>query len=72
MSIEQILDFYRAKPFRPFIMHLANGKKIPVHRPEYFSRSPGGRTVVVFELDDTTHFIEVSQVTNLEIADSHI
>ena len=70
MDITQILALYNIKPFQPFVMHLADGKKIPVYRKEYFSRSPSGRRMVVYQLDDSVDFVETSNVVGLEISQS--
>lgn len=32
MTIEKLRDFYYAQPFRPFVIHLADGREIPVRR----------------------------------------
>lgn len=30
MTIEQVRNFYNVQPFQPFIIHLADGRQIPV------------------------------------------
>ena len=52
MTIEKLRELYGARPFRPFVMHLADGREIPVHHPEYMASAPSGRTVVIYQPDD--------------------
>ena len=66
MSIKQILEAYEAQPFRPFIMHLADGRSIPVQHREYLASAPSGRIIGVFDANDSHHFIDVFLVTDLE------
>ena len=67
MTIEKLRELHRAQPFRPFIMHLADGRSVIVHHPELLAASPTGRTVVVIEPDDSTHMIDLLLVTDLEV-----
>jgi hypothetical protein len=67
MTIEQLRAVYSAQPFRPFIMHLADGRVIPVNHREFFMTVPSGRTVVVAQPDDTLNIIDRLLVTDLEI-----
>jgi hypothetical protein len=48
-------------------MHLADGREIPVHSPEFVLTVPSGRTVVVAQPDDTLNIIDLLLVTDLEI-----
>ena len=67
MIIEKVRDFYNAQPFRPFVMHLADGRHIPVQHPEFIATAPSGRTVTVYQPDDTLNVIDLLLVTDLEI-----
>jgi hypothetical protein len=67
MTIEQLRTAYRAQPFRPFIIHLADGRQIPVEHREFMMTVPSGRTVVVAQPDDTVNIIDLLLVTDLEI-----
>lgn len=67
MTIEQVRKFYEAQPFKPFVMHLADGREIPVHGREFMASSPTGRTVSVFQLDGTADYIDLLLVTSLEV-----
>lgn len=67
MTIEQIREFYSAQPFKPFVIHLADGREIPVPSREFIAASPTGRTMVVYRADGVAHFIDLLLVTDLEV-----
>jgi hypothetical protein len=66
MTIEQLRSAYNAQPFRPFIMHLADGRQIAVQHPEFLAAAPSGRTVMVYQPDDTSNVVDLLLVTGLE------
>ena len=70
MTIEQLRSAYEAQPFRPFVMHLADGREIPVAHREFIMTVPSGRTVVVAQPDDRLNIIDLLLVTDLEITPS--
>ncbi|MEJ2646812.1 MAG: hypothetical protein P8016_00220 [Sedimentisphaerales bacterium] len=53
-------------PFQPFIIHLADGRQIPVRHREFMASSPSGRTIVVYDQDDSFNIIDSLLVTSLE------
>jgi hypothetical protein len=65
--IERIKQRHSAEPFRPFIIHLADERQIPVKHREFMAISPSGRTIVVCQTDDTSNIIDLLLVTDLEI-----
>ncbi len=67
MTIEQLRAAYNAQPFRPFVIHLAEGRAIPVKHREFILTVPSGRTVVVCQPDDTLNIIDLLLVTDLEL-----
>lgn len=67
MTVEQFRHRLNAQPFHPFVMHLADGRAIPVQHQEYAAISPSGRTVVVYQPDDTTNIVDLLLVTDLEL-----
>ena len=67
MTIEQLKDTYERQPFRPFIIHLADGRQIPVNSREFMLTVPSGRTIVVAQPDDRLHIIDFLMITDLEI-----
>ena len=66
MTIEQVRNFYNAQPFQPFVVHLADGREIPVHSREFIMTAPTGRTIAVYQPDETMNVIDLLLVTDLE------
>jgi hypothetical protein len=67
MTIEQLRNVYDAQPFQPFIIHLADGRSVPVHHREFIMSAPSGRTIIVAQPDDTFNIIDLLLVTDLEL-----
>jgi ABC-type taurine transport system ATPase subunit len=58
---------YDSAPFRAFVMHLADGRSIPVWHREFLLSAPSGKTLVVFQPDDLMNIVDINLVTDLEI-----
>jgi hypothetical protein len=67
MTIEQLRNLYNAQPFRPFVIHLADGRAVPVNHLEFIMTVPSGRTVFVAQPDDTVNIIDLLLVSDLEL-----
>jgi len=70
MTIEQIRSLYNAQPFHSFVIHLADGREVPVLHREFIMAVPSGRTLVVCQPDDTVNIIDLLLVTDLELKPS--
>ena len=70
MTGAKLREVARANSFQPFVLHLADGRRIKVSHPESLSISESGRTAHVFGPDETSHFIDVLTVTELEVKQS--
>ncbi|HEV3006875.1 MAG TPA: hypothetical protein VGX78_20560 [Pirellulales bacterium] len=66
MTIEQVRHFYDAQPFQPFVMHLADRREIAVRSREYIASAPSGRTVIIYQPDDSWNVVDLLLVTDLE------
>lgn len=66
MTTEQLTQHIRAVPFRPFRIHLADGRHLDVKHSDFIARSPGGRTAVVYTGRETTETIDLLLVASLE------
>jgi hypothetical protein len=66
VTIEQLRAAYNALPFKPFTLHLADGRQIPVSSREFIMTVPSGRTVFICQPDDTTNIVDLLLVTDLE------
>jgi hypothetical protein len=67
MTIEELRKVFDAQPFRPFIIHLADGRNIPVQHREFLASAPVARTVVVYQPDGSFNIIDVMLVTDVEV-----
>jgi len=68
MTIERLRDVLAAKPFRRFVLELADGNRVPVINPDYVLVTPGGRTIVVTNLDDSLRIIDLLLVASIHIS----
>ena len=69
MTIEQMRRMYQARPFQSFVVHLADGREIPVRSPEFLSFSPSGRTAIIHHGRDAFDIVDLLLVTSLELKD---
>jgi hypothetical protein len=67
MAPDRLRDLIRAVPFKPFIVELGSGRRVPVKHSDYVSLSPAGRTLVVHDDDDHMEIIDVFLITNVSI-----
>lgn len=67
MTVEQVGNSLIFTPFKPFVIHVADGRQMPVASRESMAISPSGRTIVVYQTDDTFNIIDLLLVTDLEI-----
>lgn len=67
MTVERIRELLDHQPFQPFVMHLADGRDVPVHHRELIIAVPSGRTLIVFQPDDSMNIIDLLLVTDIEM-----
>ena len=67
MTIEKVRELINTQPFQAFVLHLADGRQIPVLHREFIMAIPVGRTVVVAQPDGTMNIIDLLLVTDAEI-----
>lgn len=67
MTIEKVKELYDATPFRPFTIHLADGRAIPVLHRDFIMAAPSGRTLIVMQPDDSMNIIDLLLVTDVEL-----
>ena len=66
MNIEKVRELHQASPFRPFVVHMSDGRNLRVDHPEFISLSPRGDELSLWESDGTHHFVDVALVTDLD------
>ncbi len=67
MTAEQLRAMRETQPFRPFTMHLADGRTLTVPHRDFVSQSPGGRTIIVYRSDESFSVVDLYLVTELEV-----
>jgi hypothetical protein len=65
MTIEHLDAVYKAQPFKPFTLHLADGSKHHVTHPELMWHTPQGRTVVISLGGERMAIIDLLLVTKI-------
>ncbi len=65
MTIESLDRAYRANPFRPFTLELANGRSVPVPHPEFLAFNPKGRMAIVMDDRDGADWVDLLLVVSL-------
>jgi len=67
MRIDDLKRIHGAQPFRPFTIHVGDGRSFRVNHPEFLAQSPSGRTVIVFGRDDAFEVIDLMLVPTIEV-----
>lgn len=68
VTTDQLRNLWKAEPFKPCIIRLADGRNVPVKHPEFLSRSPSERSIVVHQPDESFNVIDLLRVTDLEVS----
>jgi hypothetical protein len=66
MTLEAFRETLNAQPFQPFVIHIADGRSVPVISREFIMRDPRGRTILVYQPDGRLSTIDLLLVTELE------
>lgn len=69
MTSGRLRTLHQARPFRPFVIHMAHGKKIRITHPETPAYIPSGRSIFVALSDDSLHHIDLLMVVRFEVSD---
>ena len=67
MTTNEIRKLHEASPFRPFLIHIADGRKVRVAHPDFMATAPAARTVVVYQPDGSFEIVELLLVTALKV-----
>ena len=68
MTIDKLQSVLSASPFRPFMIHLADGTRYHIPHRDFLSHSPAGRTVIVYHEDDSFSILDLLLITELKVA----
>jgi hypothetical protein len=67
MTAQEFRSVFEALPFRPFTVHLADGREIAVRHQDYTLLSPTGRTLIVYEDDDSFQVLDLMLATGVQV-----
>lgn len=66
MSVEELRKCIVATPFRPFLLNIADGRRIPVSGRDFILIPPErGRTVVVYQRDGEFDLLDSLLITGV-------
>ena len=65
--MEDLRTLHQARPFRPFAIHTADGRKFPIPHSEFLAYDPEGATLIALRTDHTFSILDLDLVTELEV-----
>ena len=65
MTVQQFRNFRDARPFAPFVVHLADGRVFGIFHPDAAALSQSGRTLSVVNTDGLIEVIDMLLVISL-------
>jgi hypothetical protein len=71
MTVEQFRATLHQQPFRPFTIRMADGRAFEVVHRDFVALSPAGRTVIVFQRDETYSVLDLLLMSELQVANGH-
>jgi hypothetical protein len=66
MTIEQLRAMHQARPFKPFDLHLADGRTLAVDHPELLAIVPPGRAIILAHADGSFEVVDLLLVVSLK------
>jgi hypothetical protein len=67
MTAEQFRAALHVKPFRPFTIRMADGRQFEVVHPDFVAQSQSGRTVIVFQADESYSVLDLLLMSEREV-----
>jgi hypothetical protein len=67
MKRHELRDLLRAQPFRPFTIHLPEGRSVNVVHHDFALLSPDGRTLLAYGADNSFNMIDVVLIASVEV-----
>ncbi len=69
MRVSEIRDALRKQPFRPFTIHLADGRQFPIDHVDFLLISRSERSIVVADLEGGYEIIDPLMVTSMSVSE---
>ncbi len=69
VKADEIRKLLHERPFRPFVVHVADGGRLLVKHEDYVALAPSGREMLVYRHDkpDDYQVVDIPLVTRLEL-----
>ena len=67
MKIEELRSLHQACPFRPFVIHMADGRTFSIPHNEFLAYDQDGGMLVALRNDHTFSILDLDLVTELEL-----
>ena len=67
MRAEDLREIMHSQPFRPFTIHMADGRSFYIPHPDFIATSESGRTTIVFDTNDRLNILDRALMTELEV-----
>ncbi|MBE7499996.1 MAG: hypothetical protein HS113_06730 [Verrucomicrobiales bacterium] len=70
MKADEIRKLLHERPFRPFVVHVADGGRLLVKHEDFVALAPSGREMLVYRHDkpDDYEVVDLLSVTRLEVS----
>ncbi|MEK7675553.1 MAG: hypothetical protein AAB676_06950 [Verrucomicrobiota bacterium] len=65
MTLKTIREMREVTPFRPFKIHLTDGRALPVATPDHLFLFPTHAEILVVMPDGGFHFVDPAQIASL-------
>ena len=71
MTPEQFRATLHQHPFRPFTIRMADGRAFEVAHRDFVALSKSGRTVIVFQDDESYSVLDLLLMSELQVSNGH-
>ena len=72
MTNEQFKATLHQNPFRPFTIRMVDGRSFGVPHGDFVAQSQSGRTVIVFQRDESYSVLDLLLMSELQVSNGHI
>ena len=66
MTAQQLRAAIQATPFRPFTIHMGDGRSFDIRHPDFLLLTPGGRTAFACRTEEEFSIVDVMLMTEIE------
>jgi hypothetical protein len=70
MTVEEVMQYRRARPFRPFVLQLTDGREFMVREPEFIGRDVAFTHVNVDAGDESIATVDAKLIAGVRVVDA--